>query len=428
MALDPRISLGVQPMQMPDPLAQYGKIAAIQQAQNANALAQYQLASAQREEEKTNALSKAYQEAYNPKSGEIDVNKLRQSLATGGFGAQLPTVEKALGELETQKLTRQKTEGELVKQRMEQSRELLSTVRTPEDYIAWHEANHADPVLGKYLASRGITAEQSRAQIAQQLQQPGGFETLLRNSALGLEKSMKQHFVTQSLGGTNQVLSMPEYQVPGAPSKATVVPGSVGQVTMTPGEAASNAVARSRLAFDIGQAAPSAVEVKAAAQERGKASVEGGKTLTESQAKAANFAGRMNTAFGIIDSIESNPTALAKLVAGNSWTNLLAPEAAQQYRQAQENWVTANLRKESGAVIGKDEMDQEIRKYFPVAGDKPKNIEQKRQARLDAMAGMEAEATESGIKAVQKSRQALGDRYQRKPSGDGVDTSNPLLK
>lgn len=161
----------------------------------------------------------------------------------------------------------------------------------------------------------------------------------------------------------------------------------------------------------------------------GNAVVGSGKPLTESQAKAANFAGRMNTAFDVIDKLEgSDPTALAKLAAGSSWTNILAPEAAQQYRQAQENWVTANLRKESGAVIGPDEMANEIRKYFPVAGDKPKTIEQKRKARLDAMAGMEAEATESGIKAVQKSRQALGARYQRTPAGDGVDTSNPLLK
>ena len=159
----------------------------------------------------------------------------------------------------------------------------------------------------------------------------------------------------------------------------------------------------------------------------GAAVVGSGKPLTESQAKAANFAGRMNTAFDVIDKLEgSDPSALAKLAAGSGWTNILAPEAAQRYRQAQENWVTANLRKESGAVIGPDEMANEIRKYFPVAGDKPKNIEQKRQARLDAMAGMEAEATESGIKAVQKSRQALGARYQRKPT-EGVSPNIEVL-
>jgi hypothetical protein len=41
MALDPNISLGVRPIQleMPNPLAQYGQIAQIQNAQNQNQLA-----------------------------------------------------------------------------------------------------------------------------------------------------------------------------------------------------------------------------------------------------------------------------------------------------------------------------------------------------------------------------------------------------
>jgi hypothetical protein len=60
------------------------------------------------------------------------------------------------------------------------------------------------------------------------------------------------------------------------------------------------------------------------------------------------------------------------------------------YRQAQENWVRANLRKESGAVIGADEMDKEIQTYFPTAAElsNPRIIAQKSQARqvtMDAM-------------------------------------------
>jgi hypothetical protein len=60
------------------------------------------------------------------------------------------------------------------------------------------------------------------------------------------------------------------------------------------------------------------------------------------------------------------------------------------YRQAQENWVRANLRKESGAVIGTDEMDKEIQTYFPTAAElsNPRIIAQKSQARqvtMDAM-------------------------------------------
>jgi hypothetical protein len=64
----------------------------------------------------------------------------------------------------------------------------------------------------------------------------------------------------------------------------------------------------------------------------------------------------------------------------------------QQYRQAQENWVTANLRPESGAVIGVEEMEKEITKYFPQTNDAPKTIEQKARARRDTELAMTVRA------------------------------------
>jgi hypothetical protein len=68
--------------------------------------------------------------------------------------------------------------------------------------------------------------------------------------------------------------------------------------------------------------------------------------------------------------------------------NVSETAGRQQYRQAQENWVTANLRPESGAVIGAEEMEKEITKYFPQASDKPETIAQKAQARRDTELAM----------------------------------------
>lgn len=237
MPINPAIALGVQPIQIADPLAQYGKIAAIQQAQNQNALAQYQLGAAQREEAAQNALSAAYQQAYNPQTGTYDLNKLRGAVISAGAGARLPDIEKKMGELKTQQLAQGKAEGELIDQRLKLSKEGLNTVRTPEEYIAWHEANHKDPILGPYLASRGVTPESSRANIISKLQQPGGFQQLLMGSALGLEKLAEQHFAQQDTGGTTRTLAMPKYALPGMPSAAAVVPGSEATKTLTPGEA-----------------------------------------------------------------------------------------------------------------------------------------------------------------------------------------------
>lgn len=188
MPINPNIALSARPVEIADPLAMYGKIAAIQGAQNQNALAQYQLGAAQREEAATNALSQAYQAAYNPQTGEIDRNKLRQSLATGGFGAKLPAVEKALGELDTQALTRQKTENELFDQSMGQIRNMWGNVRTPEEAIAVHEATHRDPIINKRLRALGVSEEMGRNQILQAAQNPNTFAEFIQRAQLGAAK------------------------------------------------------------------------------------------------------------------------------------------------------------------------------------------------------------------------------------------------
>ena len=87
----------------------------------------------------------------------------------------------------------------------------------------------------------------------------------------------------------------------------------------------------------------------------------------------------------------------------------------QLYRQAQENWVTANLRKESGAVIGAEEMQKEIEKYFPQINEGPEVIAQKAESRRIAEEGMKSNAnfpaektTEPAQKAQPKQTSAKG--------------------
>jgi hypothetical protein len=188
MAIDPSIALGVRPLQIENPLSMYSTVAGIQNAQNQNALAQYTLAAARRGEETENALNKAYMEAYNPQTGQIDLPTLRAKVATAGVGSKLPAIEKQLAEVEKEQLARKEQLGKVVNQKFEQSKGLLANVQTPEQYIAWHEANHSDPVLGEYLKSRGVTAESSRAQIMAELAKPGGLQNLIERSSVALDK------------------------------------------------------------------------------------------------------------------------------------------------------------------------------------------------------------------------------------------------
>ena len=109
MPIDPRISLGVQPLQVADPMARYSQLAGIQNAQNQNALAQYQLGSAQRTEKAQNLLADAYAQSTNPETGEIDYNKLTGLVAAGGGGAQIPAIVKSRREMEQAALTQRET-------------------------------------------------------------------------------------------------------------------------------------------------------------------------------------------------------------------------------------------------------------------------------------------------------------------------------
>ena len=238
MAVNPAIALGVKGIELQDPLAQYGRVMAIQGAQQQNALAQLQMRQAEREQEATNALNRAYAEAYNPQTGDVDINRLRTSLASGGYGSKLPDIEKKLGEVKTQRLTQQKTEGEVLDAALKRSRGFLETLDpnapgAAEAYLAWHEANHKDPIIGPALAARGVTAEQSRGRIAQLLNTPGGLARLINESKLGTEKFMelnKPQLSTTDVGG--EVVSRTF-----APLTGELKTIGTQKKTMAPGEA-----------------------------------------------------------------------------------------------------------------------------------------------------------------------------------------------
>jgi hypothetical protein len=109
MAIDPNIALGVRSVEFQNPLAQYGQIAAIQNAQNQNALAQFQLGTARRQEESQNALSDAYQRSFNPETGQLDPKMLISNVARSKAAYLLPDIQSKLLESETKKATLGKT-------------------------------------------------------------------------------------------------------------------------------------------------------------------------------------------------------------------------------------------------------------------------------------------------------------------------------
>jgi hypothetical protein len=121
------------------------------------------------------------------------------------------------------------------------------------------------------------------------------------------------------------------------------------------------------------------------------------KPYPEFQSKSAGFYNRMMDANKEIDNIFSGQDGvqgtsddlksedvynwkefgLSKIPGGNAMNS----DEFQRVQQAQANWVTANLRLESGAAIPPEEQAAEFRKYFPVFGDSDAVIAQKARAR-----------------------------------------------
>lgn len=116
--------------------------------------------------------------------------------------------------------------------------------------------------------------------------------------------------------------------------------------------------------------------------------VGGGGKPTEGTMAASGYLQRMSKAEEIFTALEAEGTVSLGLtdtpVIGTRAEpyKLTVPE--QKLMQAQRDWVRAKLRKESGAVIGEDEMAEEIRTYFPQPGEGPEIVAQKKASRKAA--------------------------------------------
>jgi hypothetical protein len=144
----------------------------------------------------------------------------------------------------------------------------------------------------------------------------------------------------------------------------------------------------------------------------------GGKPLTESQGNATAFGMRMKESNQLINDLEkkgvTNTGVIRSTIGGiagmtpfigeklqqgvqsgmNVFPSALGGPSAEQQQvdAARKNFITAVLRKESGAAISPSEFYNESQKYFPQPGDSDAVIAQKRHARDTAIKAMEIQA------------------------------------
>jgi hypothetical protein len=417
MAIDARIPLGVQPLQlqMPSPDAGINQLARVMQLQGM---------------QDERAMSRLKMDEYQ--RGLADQNALREALTTGQdpYNALLKIgnvkgateYRNAEAERKSKEATASKAEAEALAKRTSMYRDALAGVSAPEHAAAWLQAQYKDPVLGPVMQSMS-PYEQAVARIPTE---PAQFSDWLKQQALGMGEFLKANapkYQKQDSGQVENVLALPG--LGGAPSVVSSVqkvadPNALLSAdTARRGQNMVDARARERLEFDRNQPKGQIVETaggyvvadpRAATtvpligadgkQVKGKAA---DRQLTDAQAKANLFGSRMAESHRILTDLEGKYSPLAvnaKMgaadvpivggVAGYAG-NLMLTDQGQQAEQAQRDFINAVLRRESGAVISKPEFANGQKQYFPQPGDSNAVLDQKRRNRELAIKGMAAE-------------------------------------
>ena len=385
MPLDPNIALGVRPLELANPLAQYGQIAQLQAAQNQNQLAQYQLGAAQRAEAKDVARTNALAQAGTDDTAIA--NALLKSGDLKGYSDFIKAGREA-----------KKADVELADAKLKQSRLFLDTINpadpnAPAEYIAWHEANHRDPVLGPLLASRGVTADQSRARIQQAIQAgPDAFAQLLNQSKLGTEKFMelnKPHYITENLGKSSKVSALP-----GLGGKPTTI--SDTPVAMSPYEQARIGQENQRLAQEAtgvvyqedanGNIVALPSKLKKGEVPVGRVAAAPGGGFQPMQAKPSEAVGKEQMSInqqkaivkGAIDAVTAAPDAFG-MVRGMTPESIGGRMATPEQNQARSylfNVVSGVIKERAGTAQSAAEADT-LRRFLPVETDDASVIKDK---------------------------------------------------
>lgn len=405
MAIDPSIYGQIQAPQPQNLLAQYGQVQALQGIQSQNRLAELSYGEKEREINADKVIARLLSEGKDVSTG----------LASQGYGKQSIAYTKAMQDAQEQKGKISKQNIDAVDAKLKQSRSLLDGVNTPEQYLRWHEANHSDSVLGPVLAARGVTSQQSLDAINTALATPGGFEKMLNQSRLGIEKFTE--FNKPTIGSQNLGGSVQQTQTPGM-GGAPVVTGSFN-TTQSADNVATNDRLRRNAALSRDQSEdhfnrsqlkpfeatlPDGTPVLVRTDRQGNITPVAGygpkdgsvKPLNEGQSKALLFGSRMESANEIIDSLSKSGTSISlpgsrSGFGAGSAINAASSPSQQQLSQAKRDFINAVLRRESGAAIAPSEFDNAEKQYFPQIGESKEVIEQKSNNRAIAIRGVKAE-------------------------------------
>lgn len=282
-----------------------------------------------------------------------------------------------------------KLQGEAVDAALKRYRGALDFIDTPQGAQRWLQAQYSDPATAAYMQQLG-PFEQAVTRIPTD---PQGFQNWRGQAAMGMEKHMQQIRADAAQAETVRHNKTSE----GLTARGQNMTAETARLGREQADRHFNATQAQK-----------------------------GDNASEGERNAAGYAARMTEATKLLDKYEATgrptiKTAVAESLpfVGDAARRFNSTQDQQLYRQAQEDWVRAKLRKESGAAIGVDEMDREIATYFPQLGDSDAVVAQKRQARMVANEGMAKSAGrakyESSVKpAANDDVDSLVNKYRSK--------------
>ena len=319
-------------------------------------------------------------------------------------GAMQGNLQELLQNTQLQEMLKKRKEEELTKQQQLQAQQILAKAYRPETFAETPLTN----LMGEQIAgpNQPQAAGGGLKSVTRELMGlgPAGMSAL--QAASSVEKALRPEGYTLGEGQIRYEIGpdgKPMQVAAGAPKEkplhyqdignAVVAFDSTGKEVsrITKGRPPEGPINFQTIETDQGLMAfnPRTLQMTPVLDAKGNPITKAGKP-TEAETNAAGFASRMVAANAITSKLASGNVpktveAISSVIPliGKAIPEIipegiggLSPER-RQYLQAANNFIRANLRKESGAAIGADEWTAEFVNYFPQYNDDPQTIKQK---------------------------------------------------
>lgn len=383
MPIDPRLVLGLQPLQLNDPLETAGKAIGLRNAlahgraqEQEAAINSEQLKSAQLKNQETErgiSEEKVLSGIWNEAGG--DLGKTRELAAQRGVN---PKIVMQLDKEITEHATRLSQE-EITKFNARKARNQAAY-----DTLAPVVAAEADPMQQKALWNQAIPALIEAGAIqkehVQEYPGPQGVRHAMATVTTA-DQITKAEEEIRKQAAEKRAIEEDRRKADAAAADLTLKNLKItGQEPIQPADVAREAdAAAQRKLTERGQNMTDA-RGRELAQATREAAVQAreDKPPTSAQSTVASYAERIHQATRALDSLTQGT---GERIYNRIAPNFFQTEKGQAFDQAERNFINAVLRRESGAVISPSEFVEARKQYIPQPGDEPTVLKLKAEAR-----------------------------------------------